>query len=81
MPIMGDRNDPRRNGEGYTDLTAYEALRRTNRIPYKKNDKYDYEKMRHSKMIGAILRICELADFQVECKIVLRDKRTGKLWE
>ena len=74
MYNIGDRNDPTRNGEGYKDLTAYKAIKRADGIQ-------DPDKMRHSKIIGAILRICELADFQVECKIVLRDKRTGKLWE
>lgn len=75
MPIMGDRNDPRRNGEGYEDLTAYRAIQRADRY------QQDPDKLRHSKIIGAILRICELAGYRVECKIILRDQRTGKLWD
>ena len=71
MYSIGDKNDPKHNGEGYKDFTAYKAIRNVE----------DSDKLRHSKMIGAILRMCELADFRVECKIVLRDKRTGKLYE
>lgn len=36
---------------------------------------------RHHRMIGAILRICELAGYKVESRIVLRDIKTGKIWK
>ena len=62
----------KRNASGYTDLTAYNGI---------KNADYAKEKERHRKLIGALLRICELAGYSMESKIVVKDLRTGKVWE
>ena len=35
---------------------------------------------RYRKMIGLILRACELAGYSVEERIVLKDKYTGKVY-
>ena len=35
---------------------------------------------RHHRLIGCILRICELSGYSVEERIVVKDKRTGKVW-
>ena len=59
----------RKNAEGYPDPTAYEAVKDA-----------DEELMRFRKLMGAIYRICELSDFQLEEHIVVKDKRTGKVW-
>ena len=62
-------DDPRRNGEGYLDLTAYEAIR-------------DVEsEERFHKLLHTIFYLCELAGFQIEGRVVLRDKRTGRVWK
>lgn len=60
------------NAEGYPDPTAYEAI--------KNLEERAIEKERHSKLIGCILRVCELAGFSVEERIILRDNRTGRVW-
>lgn len=65
-------HDIRKNGEGYPDPTAYEAIKRAEPV--------DWEKERFMKVVGCILRICELSGFYLEEKLVLRDKRTGKIW-
>ena len=67
---MADR-ELRRNAEGYPDPTAYAAIRRA---------EADLEYERHKKLIGCILRICELAGYSMEERIVVRDNRTGKIW-
>jgi hypothetical protein len=64
--------DLRKNGEGYADPTAYEAIKRI------QEENAEYERVR--KVIGCILRVCEISDFHLEEKLVLRDKRTGKVW-
>lgn len=62
-----------RNGEHYPDPTAYIAIKRAD------NDANpDVE--RHHKLIGAILRVCELAGYEVVDRIVVKDKYTGKVW-
>lgn len=59
----------RRNSEGYSDPTAYAALKHI-----------EEEEERFRKLLYAIFDICELADFEIEGRIVLIDKRTGKVW-
>ena len=61
--------DLKKNNEGYPDPTPYQAI---------KNIEYEYE--RHHKLIGCSLRICELSGFEVRERIVLKDKRSGKIW-
>lgn len=65
----------KKNGEGYPDPTAYEAILRA-----EGPTTYEQECEMHHKLIGCILRICELAGYSVESRIVLKDKRTGKIW-
>lgn len=66
------REDLKRNYEHYYDPTPYEAL--------KKMEEISEDKVRLSKAIRAIRDICDLADFEVEGRIVLIDKKTGKKW-
>lgn len=63
------RDDLRRNAEGYSDPTPYHALRRI-----------DAESERFNRLLRTIYNICELADFQVGERIVLVDRKTGKVW-
>ena len=64
-----ENNELIRNGSGYYDPTAYEAIKRVE------------DRDRFKKLLGCILRICELAGFSVEGRIVLKDERTGKIWK
>lgn len=61
--------DLRRNGSGYIDPTAYEAIKNI-----------DTESDRFYKLLGTIFSICDLAGFHVEGRIVLKDKKTGRVW-
>ena len=51
MGIANRENNPRKNSEGYSDPTAFEALRNIDK-----------------------------EDFQIEGRIVLIDKQTGRVW-
>lgn len=62
-------NDLMKNGSGYLDPTAYEAI---------KNADGDAE--RFHKLLDVIFAICELSGFHLEGRIVLKDKKTGKVW-
>lgn len=69
--IMGKKNndnDYRRNGSGYYDPTAWQAIRNID------------EHERLQKLLGAIHRVCELAGFHIEGRITLVDERTGRVW-
>ena len=59
---MGIKNDCRRNAEGYSDPTAYEALKNM------------------EQELDTIFALCELSDFHIEERIVIKDKRTGRIW-
>ena len=65
-----------KNGSGCTDPTAYEAI--TNVEKECRDGKSEYA--RFYKLIKAILNICDLCGFAVEERIVLRDKKTGRIW-
>ena len=62
-------NDIKRNGSGYYDPTAYEVLK-----------KDEEEEARFHKLLSMIFDLCELAGFRVEGRIVLEDKKTGRVW-
>lgn len=61
-------DNPKYNASGCKDLTSYEALNNLE------------TEAKFKKLISTILYICNLAGFHVEERIVLRDKRTGKVW-
>ena len=69
MGIANRENNPRKNSEGYSDPTAFEALRNI-----------DKEDERFHRLLHTLFYICELADFQIEGRIVLIDKQTGRVW-
>lgn len=62
-------NDLRRNAEGYSDPTAYEAIKNL-----------DADDERFHKLLNTIFTICELSGFHLEERIVLKDLQTGKVW-
>ncbi len=70
--MMDPKKDPRRNASGYMDLTAYEAIKNVDR-------EADAEE-RFKKLLNTIFYICELAGFRIEGRIILQDKKTGKVW-
>ena len=57
------------NSEGYYDPTAYEALKNI-----------EQEEDRFHKLLETIFTLCELSDFHIEERIVIKDKRTGRIW-
>lgn len=61
--------NPRKNHEGYSDPTAYEAMRNT-----------DTEDERFRKLLNTIFTVCELSGFHLEGRIILKDTQTGKVW-
>lgn len=61
--------DDRKNAEGYPDPTAYKAIRNL-----------EQEDERFHKFLDTIFTICELSDFHIEERIVVKDKRSGRIW-
>ena len=61
-------DDIRKNGEGYGDPTAYQVLKR------------EQEEERFRRLMATIFYICENAGFHIEERLVIKDKRTGRIW-
>ena len=64
-----DKDDIKRNGSGYVDPTAYEAIKNI-----------DSTQKRIDKLMRAIFYMCDLAGFHLEERIVLKDKKTGEIY-
>ena len=60
----------KKNDEGYNDPTAYEVIK-----------KADPDARKRYRLIGCILRICELSGYTIEGRITLRDIKTGKIYK
>ena len=70
---MSYKRDPRYNASGCKDLTAYEALKNIEREEREKEAKV-------KRLLTVLFYIVDLAGFHVEGRIVLKDKKTGKVW-
>jgi hypothetical protein len=69
---LSDR-DLRKNGEGYSDPTAYEAIKNVSKDSNKDDEKFH-------KLLHTIFYLCDLAGFQIQGRIVLVDKENGRVW-
>lgn len=65
-------NDMKRNGSGYPDPTAYKAIKNIEAA----ND----SKARFSKLLNAVFAMCDAYGFHLEEHIIVKDKKTGKIW-
>lgn len=59
----------KKNQEGYPDPTPYEAIKNA-----------DAEVNRISWLMKTLHSVCNLAGYQIEGRVVLKDLRTGKIW-
>lgn len=50
---------------------------RKNAEGYQEQNKDD---ARFHQLLNTLFSLCELADFHIEGRVVLKDKRTGKVW-
>lgn len=71
----------KRNAEGYPDPTAYKAIKNIDAAEKKSSrDKDQEESERFHKVLDTIYNVCALSDFHIGERIVLVDKRTGRIW-
>lgn len=71
------------NGDGVTGA-KYKYVKRAvdevERNTQKTTEDSDYEQRRVNSLLHVIFKICELSGFWVEERIVLKDRKTGKIW-
>lgn len=70
---MSRDNDIKRNGSGYSDPTAYEAIKKVDTAYLNESDRFH-------NLLDTLFYITELAGFEIEGRIVLKDLATGKVW-
>lgn len=63
-------NDLKYNGSGYLDPTAYEAIM-----------SIEEEEIAKKRLIKTIRYICELAGFEIENRIILRNVKSDRYWK
>ena len=74
MEIVKEKNDDLiKNGSGYIDMTAYKAIKNTDRVSSE-------DALRFHRLLDTFFYIADLAGFRIEGHIVLEDKKTGKVW-
>lgn len=59
----------RKNAEGYSDPTAYKAIKVA-----------EDESANFQKLLDTIFTICELSGFHIEGRITIKLKNTGRIW-
>lgn len=57
----------------WAGLTAYNAIKNV-------EQEQDKDDVRFHQLLNTLFSLCELADFHIEGRVVLKDKRTGKVW-
>lgn len=70
-----DNNDIKRNGSGYYDPTAYTAIKHVEESKHIADSDE-----RFFKLLNSIFDICELSGFHIENRIIMKDKKTGKIY-
>ena len=73
MVIVGNRELPTRNDEGYLDKTAYDATKNLKPPSTEESERFH-------KLLHFIQHVCDIAGFRIENRIVLVDKETDRVW-
>lgn len=63
-------NDPRKNASGCSDPTAYQAMKNI-----------DDEEEAFKKLFRTLRYICNVAGFEFDGRIVIRNKESGRVWK
>ena len=66
-----------KNHEGYPDETAYKAIKN---VEGEKDLPTLEEQKRFFELLNTLKHIIDISDFDLEEKIVLKDRQTGRVW-
>lgn len=69
---MYQGKDPRRNASGNIDMTAYQAIKSVDQ------EADAEERFRH--FLKEIFSLAEQSGLHIEERLVIKDRRTGKVW-
>lgn len=77
---MEDQKIPVRNPEGYLDLTAHDALTKVMRDSAGQPFVRDEPDQRHYRLIKTLLNMIDLMDYDLLCRIEVKDRRSGRIY-
>lgn len=64
----------KKNASGYNDPTAYKAISHI-------DEEAKATDIRFYKLLHTIFHVCELAGFELEGRVTLKDKKTGRVYK
>lgn len=75
----------RKNSEGYSDfhknpVSSRFPMVQSSPTAYQAMMNLEIEELRFKKLLRSIKDVCDLADFEIEGRVVLIDKRSGRVW-
>lgn len=72
-----------KNAEGYPDPTACKAIRKVDKERDKAAEDAEWwsSKKRMDDLIDCLKYIIRMSGFELEGRIVLKDKKTGRVWK
>lgn len=76
MTSSRDRYDIDKNGDGYPDPTSYTAIRNIEGVGGR-----DIEGEKFGKLLHTIWNLCSLAGFEIQGRITIVSKETGRVWD
>lgn len=76
--MKADNNNPKKNGSGCSDPTAYAAI---SKVSKEGKIKGRHREQDISDAIHIIKRMLEIIDFELGSRIILVDKQTGRRYE
>ena len=68
--------DPRKNASGCWDFTAYDAMRNID-----DKDKKGVRDYMFDRLLKSIFKLCDKSGFKICNRIILQDKKTGKIYK
>lgn len=68
--MVGNTNNYKNNSYGYSDPTAYSLISKENAEEYE----------RFHTLLHLLCDVCDLAGFEFGERVVLVDKRSGRVW-
>ena len=68
--ILFKEKDPRKNASGCSDLTAYNAIQNI-----------DEEEEEFKKLLRTLRYICNVAGFEFDGRICIRNKESGRIYK
>ena len=67
--LLFKEKDPRKNASGCSDLTAYNAIQNI-----------DEEEEEFKKLFRTLRYICNVAGFEFDGRVCIRNKESGRVW-